>query len=365
MEIYLVGGAVRDQLLKLPIKERDWVVVGATPQMMIDLGYRPVGKDFPVFLHPETHEEYALARTERKTAPGYKGFNFYAAPEVTLEEDLQRRDLTINAIAQTSDGALIDPFNGQEDIRNKIFRHVSTAFIEDPVRILRIARFAARFPDFVIAEETLALMKKIVKLGEMDALVPERVWQEWARAMQENAPQKFFSVLSACEALSVLFPELQNNNEGLLALTRAAEVTNSALIRFAVLVYKLEKKSLEILLQRYRVPRDYQELALLVVLYHEKYFHALELNAQLLLKLLESVDAFRRSERFEQFLLSCEIIYSDEKSAARSERLRAAYLLTKSVDPEVFVQRGLTGADVGRALQAQRVVLLEKEFSIG
>lgn len=214
MKIYLVGGAVRDELLGIPYHEKDWVVVGATAEEMLAKGYRQVGKDFPVFLHPKTNEEYALARTERKVSKGYTGFTFNAAPEVTLEEDLQRRDLTINAIAKAEDGTIIDPFHGREDLQNKILRHVSPAFSEDPVRILRIARFAARYGDFTIAPETLALMKQMVVSGEVDALVPERVWKEWQRALSEKHPEKFFEVLAACGAMAILFPEISPENAG-------------------------------------------------------------------------------------------------------------------------------------------------------
>ena len=207
-QVYCVGGAVRDELLGFPVKDQDWVVVGATPEQMVALGYQPVGKDFPVFLHPQTHEEYALARTERKTARGYKGFQVYASPEVTLEQDLARRDLTINAIAKDTDGQLIDPHNGQQDLKSKVFRHVSDAFVEDPVRILRLARFAARFADFTVADETMALMQEMVQNGEVDALVPERVWQELARGLMEPKPSRMFVVLRECGALKVLLPEL-------------------------------------------------------------------------------------------------------------------------------------------------------------
>src|SRR5256885_5337521 len=208
MKAYIVGGAVRDALLGVPVNDRDWVVVGATPDDMLAAGYKPVGQDFPVFLHPQTHEEYALARTERKTAPGYHGFTFHADPSVTLEQDLERRDLTINAMAQDADGRVIDPFGGRDDLRDKVLRHVSPAFAEDPVRILRLARFAARFDDFAVAPQTLALMRDMVRAGEVDALVPERVWQELSRGLMERRPSRMFEVLRACGALARLLPEV-------------------------------------------------------------------------------------------------------------------------------------------------------------
>jgi len=269
MQIYCVGGAIRDELLGLPVKDRDWVVVGATPEMLLAQGYKPVGKDFPVFLHPRTHEEYALARTERKTAPGYAGFVFHTDPAVTLEEDLARRDLTINAIARTADGTLADPYGGQRDLAGRIFRHVSPAFAEDPVRILRLARFAARFADFRVAPETLALMRGMVAAGEVDALVPERVWQEIARGLMEARPSRMIEVLRDCGALARLLPELErlfgvpqpaeHHPEGdcgahlLLVLDRAAATAQPLAVRFACLLHDLGKgtTSLDILPHHY------------------------------------------------------------------------------------------------------------------
>lgn len=355
MKTYLVGGAVRDQLLGLNVKERDWVVVGATPELMLSKGYRPVGKDFPVFLHPKTKEEYALARTERKTAPGYQGFHFYAAPGVTLEEDLKRRDLTINAMAQTSEGEIIDPFGGRKDLENKLLHHVSGAFVEDPVRILRVARFAARFGNFTIHPETLHLMRDMVSCGEVNALVAERVWQEWQRALAESYPQRFFEILADCQALPVLFSELQNNAAGLAALKRAADISAKTLVRFAVLLHKLDLKKLSVLCQRYRVPREYKDLAVLVVRLWGDYLQILTADAAQLLQLLEALDVFRRPERLELFLSACGII--EEKAVVasnRAERLQQAYQLAQTVDATPILQRGLRGKDIGNALREQQ-----------
>ncbi len=357
MEIYLVGGAVRDQLLGLPVIERDWVVIGATPELMLQLGYQPVGKDFPVFLHPVTHEEYALARTERKTAPGYKGFHFYAAPDVSLEEDLQRRDLTINAMAQTMEGGLIDPYGGQADLEQRILRHVSAAFVEDPVRILRVARLAARFPDFSIHSDTLYLMQQMVQQGEVNALVPERVWQEWVRAMRESTPSRFFHVLTACGALAILFPQLWENRVDEVALKQAVTLSCSAKIRLAAYLHHLPPHQISALSQQYRFPRDYTELALLVSRYQTHFQQLLNSSAEELFKLLESLDAFRRPERLEQFSIACTAIYS-ESYLCQAERLRKSYAAAKSVDSAPLIQSGLSGIALGQALRKQRVQLI-------
>ncbi|MHB1215433.1 MAG: multifunctional CCA addition/repair protein [Thiobacillus sp.] len=341
MKTYIVGGAVRDRLLGLPVVDRDHVVVGATPDAMVALGFQPVGKDFPVFLHPKTHEEYALARTERKSGHGYKGFTVYAAPEVTLEADLQRRDLTINAMAEDETGALIDPHGGQRDLAARVFRHVSAAFAEDPVRILRVARFAARFTDFAVAPETLALMRQMVDNGEVDALVPERVWQEVARGLMEVQPSRMFQVLRDCGALARLLPEIdrlfgvpqppQHHPEidtgvhVMLVVDWAARQGASLPVRFAALTHDLgkgatlpehwpshhghEAKSVElvrVLSERIRVPADCRDLAVAVARDHGNVHRALELRPGTIVELLERVDAFRRPERFEAFLLACE-----------------------------------------------------------
>jgi len=341
MKIYVVGGAVRDELLGLPVKDRDYVVVGATPEQMLAQGFRPVGKDFPVFLHPHTHEEYALARTERKTAPGYRGFVFHAAPDVTLEQDLIRRDLTVNAIARAEDGALSDPFGGLADIGRRVFRHVSDAFGEDPVRILRVARFAARFTDFTVAPETLALMRQMVEQGEVDALVPERVWQEVARGLMEARPSRMLAVLRECGALARIMPELdalwgvpqppQHHPEidtgahMLLVVDYAAARGFELPVRFAALMHDLGKgatrpadwpahhghegagvKLVEQLCQRLRVPNECRDLALMTAREHGNIHRAAILRANTIVTLFERCDAFRKPQRFEQLLLAAE-----------------------------------------------------------
>ncbi|MBI3903952.1 MAG: multifunctional CCA addition/repair protein [Nitrosomonadales bacterium] len=339
MKIYCVGGAVRDRLLGLPVQDHDWVVVGATPEDMVSRGYRPVGKDFPVFLHPGTHEEYALARTERKTAPGYKGFIIHAAPDVTLEQDLSRRDFTINAIAEDADGALTDPYGGMADLRAGILRHVSPAFAEDPVRILRAARFVARF-GFSIAPETLELMCSMVNNGEVDALVAERVWQELARGLMEKTPSRFFTALRECGALAKILPELNAlfgvpqpekfhpeidcGIHTMLVLNDAAQHGHALEVRFAALTHDLGKGNtptdilphhaghearsvalLHGLCERLRVPGECRDLALLVARYHGNVHRARELRPDTIVRLLQSCDAWRRPERFTQLLQAC------------------------------------------------------------
>ena len=341
MQIYQVGGAVRDSLLGLPVKDRDYVVVGATPDQMVAAGYRPVGKDFPVFLHPHTQQEYALARTERKTAKGYKGFSVYADPQVTLEEDLARRDFTINAIAQAEDGSLIDPFHGQADIQKKTLRHVTEAFSEDPVRILRAGRFLARFTNFSVAPETLALMRSMVAAGEVDELVPERVWQEIAKGLMEKQPSRMFEMLRECGALQVILPELNRlwgvpqtaiyhpeidtGIHVMMVIDYAAKQGYSLPVRFAALTHDLGKgttpadvlprhighelRSVDLIREvvaRLRVPNDCKDLALVVAKYHGKLHAARQMKASTLLQFLEELDAFRQRGRFEDFLLACE-----------------------------------------------------------
>ena len=343
METYQVGGSLRDELLGLPVSERDWVVVGATPEQLVALGYRPVGRDFPVFLHPQTGEEHALARTERKTSPGYRGFAVHSAPDVTLEQDLQRRDLTVNAIARNIAGVYIDPFGGRKDVEARVLRHVSGAFIEDPVRILRVARFAARFATlgFSIAPETLDLMRRMVSSGECNALVPERVWAETEKALATDAPQVYVEVLRACGALAVVFPEVERlfgvpqperwhpeidtGVHVLMVLEQAARLTQDPSVRFAALVHDLgkgltppaewprhaghEERSvalLDTMAERLRFPRDYHDLGRLVARYHGQCHRLAELRHGTVLKLLEGLDAFRRPARLEQFLLACE-----------------------------------------------------------
>ncbi|MGY1490214.1 multifunctional CCA addition/repair protein [Methylobacillus pratensis] len=341
MRTYTVGGAVRDRLLGLPVKDRDHVVVGSTPEAMVKLGYRPVGKDFPVFLHPETHEEYALARTERKTGKGYKGFQVYADPEVTLEQDLARRDLTINAIAEDEHGQLIDPYHGVADLDAKLLRHVSPAFSEDPVRILRAARFAARFTEFTVAEETMTLMRDMVEDGEVDALVPERVWQELAKGLMEQQPSRMFDVLRACGALKRLLPEvdrlfgvpqtakyhpeIDTGIHVMLVIDYAARAGFSLPVRFAALTHDLGKGTtpadilprhigheersvglLQSLVKRLRVPNDCKELALVVAKFHGKVHQVGEMKAATVLRFLQETDALRQPQRFRDFLCACE-----------------------------------------------------------
>ncbi|HMW17791.1 MAG TPA: multifunctional CCA addition/repair protein [Accumulibacter sp.] len=340
MQIFAVGGAVRDELLGLPVQDRDYVVVGATPDELLTRGFKPVGKDFPVFLHPQSHDEYALARTERKTGPGYRGFAFHAAPDVRLEDDLARRDLTINAIARAADGTLIDPYRGADDLAAKVLRHVGPAFVEDPVRVLRLARFAARFADFSIAPETMDLLKRMVNEGEVDHLVAERVWQELAKGLMERHPARLFEVLRECGALARLLPEVDRlfgvpqradfhpevdtGIHVLMVIEQAAQNAFSLPVRFAALLHDLgkgltpaadlprhpghEQRSVELVEQvcsRLKVPGDCRDLALLVARFHGDIHRGEELTASTIVRLLESCDALRRPARFEQLLDAC------------------------------------------------------------
>ena len=341
MQVYCVGGAVRDELLGLRVQDRDFVVVGSTPAEMESAGYKPVGKDFPVFLHPNTRDEYALARTERKTAKGYKGFQVHADPDVTLEQDLARRDLTINAIAKDESGNLIDPYSGIQDLKDKVLRHVSPAFAEDPVRILRAARFAARFVDFEVAPLTMDLMREMVEKGEVDALVPERVWQEISKGLMEEKPSRMFEVLRACGALKKIMPELDalwgvpqpaNHHPEvdtgvhvMMVIDYAAAKQYQLPIRFAALMHDLGKGTtpidilprhigheqrsvdlLHVLSKRLRVPNDCKELAHIVAKFHGKVHQVKEMRSETLLKFLVDTDAIRQPERFHDFLLACE-----------------------------------------------------------
>ncbi len=402
MKIYRVGGAVRDKLLGYPSSENDWVVVGASPAQLEALGYTPVGKDFPVFLHPHTKEEYALARTERKTGRGYGGFTFYCGEEVTLEEDLQRRDLSINAMAEDDQGNIIDPYGGQADLAARLLRHVSPAFVEDPVRVLRIARFAARYHrlGFRVAAETLALMRTMVDNGEVDHLVKERIWKETERAMTEAAPQVFVQVLRDCGALARLMPELDrlfgvpqrpehhpevdSGIHALMSLEAAARLSLTPLVRFATLIHDLgkgltpeeewprhighETRSLplvEALCERLGAPRDYRELALRVAEFHTHAHRALELKPSTLLKLLKQLDAFRRPQRWEDFILCCEADARgrtgfEERDYPQANYLRTALANCKAIDQKAIADAGFSGLAFGKELDRQRLARLSE-----
>ena len=399
MKVFLVGGAVRDALLGLSGFDRDWLVVGSTPEEMVSLGYQTVGKDFPVFLHPDTREEYALARTERKTARGYKGFSVYAAPDVTLEEDLARRDLTINAIAQDPlTGQIFDPYGGRKDLSHKVLRHVTAAFREDPVRILRIARFAARFPDFSLAPETLALMRAMVDEGEVDALVSERVWQEMARGLMGKQPSRMLQVLRACGALQRLLPEVDRLygvpqraqyhpeiDTGIhleMVLDQSARCDATLEVRFACLCHDLGKgttpadilprhigheqrsvKLLQSICERWRVPVECKELAEVVAREHGNIHQSLEFGAEALLRLLVRCDALRRPARFAQALLACECdargrLGFTEKPYPQRPRLLKAFEAAQSVDSAAIsaqaLHDGVTGVAIGKRLDVAR-----------
>ncbi len=400
MKIYRVGGAVRDALLGLPVRDHDWVVVGATPEALAAEGYLPVGKDFPVFLHPQTREEYALARTERKTAQGYHGFAVHAAPDVTLEDDLARRDLTINAIAQDADGVLTDPYGGQHDIAARVLRHVTSAFAEDPVRILRVARFAARFTDFSVAPETMQLMRSMVAGGEVDALVPERVWQELARGLMERQPSRMVEVLRDCGALTKLLPEVDRlwgvpqraeyhpevdtGVHLMMVLDMAAQLDAPLPVRFACLGHDLGKgttpvadlprhigheersaRLLKGLCQRLRVPTDCREIADVVAREHGNIHRSADFNAAALVRLLERCDAFRKPQRFADILLACECdargrLGLSEQPYPQRQRLLAALTAAQSVPTHEVAAAaealGESGAKIGERVHAARVV---------
>ncbi|MDB5810283.1 MAG: phosphatase [Betaproteobacteria bacterium] len=362
MKIYAVGGAVRDELLDLPVTDRDYVVVGATPAEMVKLGYKPVGKDFPVFLHPQTKEEYALARTERKTARGYHGFEFHAAPDVTLEEDLARRDLTINAIAKDEDGKIIDPFGGTADLKARVLRHVGPAFAEDPVRILRVARFAARF-GFAIAPATLQQMRAMVADGEADALVAERVWQELARGLMEQRPSRMFEVLAECGALGIVLPEMGEIGAGsvgaasLAALDAGAARGLGLAARFALITRHMAETAIETLCERLRVPQECRELALLSSRYCPDIGNAAILGADALLSLLQTTDAFRRPERFEQLLEVC-VVAPQPASEAAMTRLRDALAAARAVDAGAVAQRASDPAQIKDDVARARVAAI-------
>lgn len=396
IQYWLVGGAVRDRLLNLPVQDRDWVVTGATPDDLLNQGFKTVGSDFPVFLHPQTGEEYALARTERKTAKGYHGFQFHASPDVSLEEDLARRDLTINAMAQDEQGTLIDPYGGQADLQQKILRHVSPAFNEDPVRILRIARFAARFAElgFQVAAETQQLMRDMVAAGEVDALVPERVWQETVRALGEPTPARFFEVLRDCGALRVLFPEIERlfgvpqpaqyhpeidcGIHTLLVLQQAVKLSADPEVRFAALCHDLGKgltpaeilpshygheavsKTLTTALcERLKVPVRFRELAEHVAAFHGHIHKARELRAPTVLKVLEATDAFRKPARFEQLLLACEADARgrtgfEERAYPQANWFRQMLAASQQVDVQAVIRAGFQGEQIRAQLHQRR-----------
>jgi len=397
MKIYLVGGAVRDALLGLPVTERDWVVVGAKPDEMQAKGFRPVGQDFPVFLHPKTQEEYALARTERKSGHGYGGFTFHAAPDVSLEDDLVRRDLTINAMAQEEGGQVFDPFNGRMDLKARLLRHVSPSFAEDPLRVLRVARFAARYHwlGFRVADDTLVLMRQLADSGELDYLVPERVWKETSRALMERDPQVFFQVLHACGALKVLLPELaaldgvpqpeQHHPEvdtlvhQWLCLEQASRLNLPLTARYAVLCHDLGKgktpeeewprhiaheirsaRLAKTVSKRWRVPKDAATLAALVAEYHTHCHRALELKPATVWKLLKTLDVIRRPERLEDFLLSCEADARgrtglEDRPYPQVDYLRGAAQAASNIDVAALRQSGIEGPALGEAIEKARI----------
>ncbi|KVM82668.1 2', 3'-cyclic nucleotide 2'-phosphodiesterase [Burkholderia ubonensis] len=412
MRVYAVGGAIRDELLGVPVQDRDYVVVGATPEQMVAQGFKPVGKDFPVFLHPRTHEEYALARTERKTAAGYHGFQFYYAPDVTLDEDLARRDLTINAMARevSPDGSLagpvIDPFDGQADLRARVFRHVSDAFVEDPVRILRIARFAARFTGFIVAGDTLALMRRMVDAGEVDALVAERVWQELARGLMEARPSRMFEALRECGALARILPEVDalwgvpqradyhpevdTGVHVMMVVDHAAKQGYSLAVRFAALTHDLGKATtpedvlprhighegrsvdlLKPLCDRLRVPNECRDLALVVAREHGNMHRVMEMGAAALVRLFERTDALRKPARFAEMVQACEAdargrLGLDTQPYPQAERLRVALVAARGVDAGA-IARGV-GADTAKikdAVHRARIQAVARALDIG
>ncbi len=363
MKTYLVGGSVRDELLGLPVQDRDYVVVGADPEEMVRNGFRPVGADFPVFLHPETHEEYALARTERKTAPGYKGFVFHADRNVTLEEDLRRRDLTINAMARAEDGTLVDPHGGAKDLKAGILRHVSDAFGEDPVRILRVARFAARF-DFAVAPETERLMDKMVAAGEADALVPERVWQELSRGLMEKSPSRMIAVLRECGALARVLPELDESFERpdvpdlvVERLDRAASRGYGLPVRFALLVLDLDTNAAQQLVERVNAPNECRDVALLAIEAREL-VKTCDVDAESTLAVLERADAFRRPERLDRLLevAECDTHVDSPGTFGPRKQLRRALEAARSVDAGRIAKEN--PADVADAVRRARLVAI-------
>ena len=354
MKAYVVGGAVRDELLGLPVSDRDWVVVGSTPEEMIAAGFKPVGKDYPLFLHPRSKEEYALARTERKSGRGYKGFTVYAAPDVTLEEDLARRDLTINAMARDPGGALIDPFGGARDLREGVLRHVGEAFAEDPVRILRVARFAARFA-FRVAEETLVLMRRMVGAGEVEDLVPERVWQELARGLGEPHPERMLDALEQCGALDRLLPGTLAARD---ALCRAAEASAPLTVRFALFGWHLEERAAGALCERLRVPNAERELALLAARCRGALCAAADAGPAQLLALLRAADAFRRPDRFRELLWVARLAAPGEVAERSSARAQAALQAAGTVDAGALAREAANAADIAARIEHARIEVI-------
>ncbi len=359
MQIYLVGGAVRDELLKLPVTEWDWVVVGASVTDMEKLGYKAVGKDFPVFLHPKTKDEYALARTERKTGPGYTGFQFNTDPSVTLEEDLRRRDLTINAMAQDADGHIIDPYGGRIDLAEGVLRHVSAAFVEDPVRVLRVARFLARFAQrgFSVATETYELMRQMVSNGELQHLVPERVWQEMSKALAEKHPAEFFAVLKDCGALTVIFPEIHGvfTTENMQSLQKAVLLSPHIAVRFAALMQFLPADLVEHRGKHFHVPNDILDLAILAATFRTTYHHAATATADELLTFFNGVDLWRKPRRFEALLMALSADIHVHNAEEINNLLRATADAALMVDHKRLQAEGFSGKALGDAIDAKRL----------
>jgi len=405
LQTYLVGGAVRDALLGLTVKDKDWVVVGATPQQMIDQGYSQVGSDFPVFLHPKTKQEFALARTERKSGKGYTGFICHSAPDVTLEQDLMRRDLTINAIAQADDGTLIDPYNGQQDLLDKQLRHVSSAFVEDPLRVLRVARFAARFAHlgFTVAPETLALMQDMVVAGELTALTPERVWKEWEKSLSSENPEIFLKVLRQCGALGIIMPEIDalfgvpqpekwhpeidTGLHTLLVTEQAAKLSTDTAVRFAAQVHDLGKaltppeewpshklhcqtglRAIKILCQRLRIPNEYRDAALMVCAQHTKIHHAEELRPSTFIKIFDQIDAWRKPDRIEQLALCCRADVRgrtghENDPYRQADILQAAFTAARTVAVKPIVDAGFTGKAIKEQLALHRADAVKESLA--
>ncbi|HGO5292750.1 TPA: multifunctional CCA addition/repair protein [Photobacterium damselae] len=397
MQVYLVGGAVRDALLQLPIVDKDWVVVGSTPEQMLAQGFEQVGTDFPVFLHPKTKQEHALARTERKSGRGYTGFICDFTPDITLEQDLIRRDLTINAIAQAKDGTLIDPYGGQQDLEHRILRHVSPAFVEDPLRVLRVARFAARFAHmgFTVAAETMALMQEMVISGELAALTPERVWKEWEKSLSSQNPEIFLTVLRQCGALQVVMPEIDAlfgipqpekwhpeidcGIHTLLVAKQAAQLSQDKTIRFAAQLHDLGKalspvedlphhkthcldglKPIKALCQRLRVPNDYRDCALMVCAQHTKVHHAFEMKASTFVKIFDQIDAWRKPERISQLAICCRAdargrTGHEEDAYLQADILEQTFLAAQGVEVKPIVAEGYKGIEIKEQLALRRI----------